>query len=517
MSSHHEPPDHTPPPGSYDGYRTAGREHAPDDHASRNHAAHTPPPYGHATPPPGAPGGPPHPPPPFHDPHRVPPPPPHRSTGRVALSILWAFVPILTCGVGTPFTMGHAAARRRSPWLALAAVLYGIGIISFWAAVSIYESSDQIPGEVDAFIAVGFFGSTIGGVVHSFLIRSSVFPGTSLFASPPVPQQPYGRPGPHAAHPHAAASPSWREAETVLSGTDKPSGRPRAAAFSAPQEAQSVPPGPRRTPAGEPAAKPLRATDPAQIGPYRLLGLLGRGGQGAVYLGLTPDGARVAVKVLHDWFAGDETAKSRFLREVEATRRVAPFSTARVLDVRVDDELAYIVSEYVDGCSLEQLVREQGPRDADALTRLALATSGALAAIHRAGIVHRDFKPANVLIGSDGPRVIDFGIARALDQTSATSGKIIGTPAYMSPEQFSSGRVGPASDIFSWAATMIYAASGRAAFEADSIPAVINRILNHQPDLSCLPAAMRPLAAACLDKNPDNRPTASEVMLGIVH
>lgn len=422
---------------------------------------------------------------------------PPDSGGQLVLSILWAMVPLLTCGIGTPFTMGHAAMRLKSAWLGLATALYAIGILSFWVVISAYEDTDSIPGALDALIAVGFFGSTLGGVVHSFLIRSRVFPRAPLIYQPPPPPplhvsqlptqssphgQPWHAPG-QTAGPQGQQNP-YSEADTRVAGS---------------------------------RAKPLRPGDLTQIGPYRLLGILGKGGQGAVYLGLTPDGTKVAIKVLHDWFAGDEAAKNRFLREVEATRRVAQFSTARVLDVRVDQELAYIVSEFVDGSSLEQLVRRHGPRDGDALTRLALSTAGALAAIHRAGIVHRDFKPANVLIGPDGPRVIDFGIARALDQTNATSGKIIGTPAYMSPEQFTSGQVGPASDVFSWAATMIFAASGRAAFGEDTIPAIVNRVLNHHPDLSCLPPAMQPLAAACLDKNPDNRPTASEVMLRIVH
>lgn len=130
--------------------------------------------------------------------------------------------------------------------------------------------------------------------------------------------------------------------------------------------------------------------------------------------------------------------------------------------------------------------------------------------------MHRDFKPANVLIGADGPRVIDFGIARALDQVTATSGNIMGTPAYMSPEQLAGETVGPETDVFSWASTMIFAASGRVAFGEDTIPAILNRVINHQPDLTALPRSLRPLAAACLDKQPRNRPTAADIMLRIV-
>ncbi|MEV7968699.1 serine/threonine-protein kinase [Sphaerisporangium sp. NPDC088356] len=265
------------------------------------------------------------------------------------------------------------------------------------------------------------------------------------------------------------------------------------------------------------APGPLPAGESDHIGPYRLIGSLGQGGQGAVYLGETPDGTRVAIKVLHARLASETGAQQRFLREVEAARRVAPFSTARVIDADVADERLFIVSEYVEGSSLEQLVRERGPRGHDGLVRLALGTSGALAAIHRAGIVHRDFKPSNVLIGSDGPRVVDFGIARVLDNATATSSGVLGTPAYMSPEQVSGERVGPESDVFSWAATMIFAATGRPAFGEDNIAAVFNRIFTKQPDLSALPDSLAQVVGKCLEKRPENRPTASDVMLAIVH
>lgn len=233
-----------------------------------------------------------------------------------------------------------------------------------------------------------------------------------------------------------------------------------------------------------------------------------------VYLATSPTGTPVAVKTLHD--LGDDQARDRFVREVETARRVATFSTAKVLDVSITGDLAYIVSEYVDGPSLEQLVRTKGPRDEDGLTRLALSTAGALAAIHKAGIVHRDFKPSNVLIGADGPRVIDFGIARALDHSTMT-GKMSGTPPYMSPEQLSGTHVGPPSDVFSWGVTMVFAATGRPAFGEDTVPAVFNRVLNHHPDLTPLPQSLRAIVGSCLSKSFEDRPTASEVMLAIVH
>ncbi|MGW4638050.1 protein kinase domain-containing protein [Sphaerisporangium sp. NPDC004334] len=291
-------------------------------------------------------------------------------------------------------------------------------------------------------------------------------------------------------------------------------------AVNAPVAAQVTAPGPSGSrdvstiPTQAPG--PLPAGEPARIGRYRLIGSLGQGGQGSVYLGETPDGTRVAIKILHARLAAENGAQQRFLREVEAARRVAPFSTARVIDADVADERLFIVSEYVEGASLEQLVRDRGPRGHDGLVRLALGTAGALAAIHRAGIVHRDFKPSNVLIGADGPRVVDFGIARVLDNATATGSGVLGTPAYMSPEQVSGERVGPESDIFSWAATMVFAATGRPAFGEDNIAAVFHRIFTKQPDLSALPEALARVVGTCLDKRPENRPSASDVMLAIV-
>ncbi|MEO3785226.1 protein kinase [Actinocorallia sp. B10E7] len=259
-----------------------------------------------------------------------------------------------------------------------------------------------------------------------------------------------------------------------------------------------------------PQPLPLGPGAPRVIGSYRLTGLLGRGGQGAVYLGEAPDGGPVAVKVLHEGAAGSEDAMRRFLREVEAARRVAPFCTARVLDAGVHGERPYIVSEFVPGRSLELLVQEEGPRRGGALQRLAVTTSSALAAIHRAGIVHRDFKPANVVLGPEGPVVIDFGIARALDQAGTRTGSV-GTPAYMAPEQFTDGAVGQPADIFAWAGTMVFAATGRRPFPGDTMPALLNAILHQPPDVSGLPEPLAGIVALCLDKDPRSRPTADEL------
>ncbi|MEU8800120.1 ABC transporter substrate-binding protein [Spirillospora sp. NPDC048819] len=260
------------------------------------------------------------------------------------------------------------------------------------------------------------------------------------------------------------------------------------------------------------ASAPLRAGDPSRLGPYRLTGLLGEGGQGAVYLGEDEPGHRVAVKLLHARFSGDPRARSRFAAEVAVAKRVSAFCTARVLDSDVEGDQPYIVSEYIQGPSLSQVVATGGPRRGTDLDRLAIGTMTALAAIHQAGVVHRDFKPGNVLLAPDGPRVIDFGIARALDATGTMSSTAVGTPAYMAPEQISGGPLTPVVDIFAWGATMVYAANGRPAFGQDSIPAVMHRILNLPPDLGDLHEPLREIVADCLSKDPALRPTAQHVL-----
>ncbi|WP_131739682.1 serine/threonine-protein kinase [Actinomadura roseirufa] len=256
--------------------------------------------------------------------------------------------------------------------------------------------------------------------------------------------------------------------------------------------------------------EPLRPGDPARLGGFRILGRLGEGGQGVVYLGESGDGEPVAVKVMHR--GDDERARARFVREAATARRVAGFCTAAVLAAEVDGERPFIVSEYIAGPSLRDLVSRYGPRLGGELHRLALGTATALAAVHHAGIVHRDFKPSNVLIGPDGPRVIDFGIARALEASTSATSQVIGTPSYMAPEQFYGERAGPAADMFAWASTMAYTANGSPAFGDDTIPAVMRRILNEDPDLGRLTGRLRDLAAACLAKDPAQRPNAGQVM-----
>ncbi|MFI6293678.1 serine/threonine-protein kinase [Nonomuraea sp. NPDC050790] len=391
------------------------------------------------------------------------PHPARPSAGIWAAFVGWAILPFVSCGLATPLTIGFAAYWLRSTFTAIAAVVYTVFVGSFLITIVGYEEFDHIPEPMRSLITIGFGISWLGGVIHSgilvpFMAKARIKSPTDLHqrVTTPTYHPPPGNTGFH----RQSGQPAW-------------------------------------------------------IGPYRVLHQLGRGGQGAVYLATAPDGNRVAVKVLHDLV--DETARARFAREVDSARRVATFSTARLLDVNITGQHAYIVSEYVEGPSLEQLVKKHGPRDQDSLVRLALSTAGALAAIHKAGVVHRDFKPSNVLIGPDGPRVIDFGIARALDQVTVTQGKMVGTPPYMSPEQLTGEAVGPASDVFSWAVTMIFAATGRPAFGEDTVPAVFNRVLTVHPDLSPLPPGLRGIIGSCLNKSPAERPSASDVMLAIVH
>jgi ABC-type oligopeptide transport system substrate-binding subunit len=265
-----------------------------------------------------------------------------------------------------------------------------------------------------------------------------------------------------------------------------------------------------------PETTPLRPNDPERIGAYRLSARLGEGGQGVVYLGTGPEDESVAIKLLHAQFSGDTKARARFAGELSSAKRVAPFCTAQILDAEVEGDTPYLVSEFIDGPSLREVVDARGPRSGGDLQRLAIGMATALTAIHEAGIVHRDFKPTNVLLAADGPRVIDFGIARALDASGTVTSTTVGTPSYMSPEQISGEPAGPPTDVFAWACTMVFAATGAPPFGQDSIPAVMNRILNQDPALGMLMDPLREIVRSCLSKQPDRRPTAQQVLLRLL-
>jgi serine/threonine protein kinase len=268
-----------------------------------------------------------------------------------------------------------------------------------------------------------------------------------------------------------------------------------------------------------PDSAPLEPGDPAVLGRYTVVGRIGAGGQGAVYLGRSPDGTHVAIKLLHEQMNADSSARARFAREVEAAQKVSPFCTARVLDAQLEGRQPYVVSEFIDGPPLFDMVLADGVFTGVDLERLAIGTATALAAIHEAGIVHRDFKPNNVIIAPDGPRVIDFGIARSLDSNQSgvtATGMVVGTPGYLAPEQLSGEPLTPSVDIFAWGATMVFAATGRSPFEAETLPVIINRILNEQPDLSALHGPLRGLVGAALDKNAARRPAAHQLLLRLL-
>jgi serine/threonine protein kinase len=260
------------------------------------------------------------------------------------------------------------------------------------------------------------------------------------------------------------------------------------------------------------AHRRLRSIDPRRLGRYEVSARLGEGGQGVVYLGTAPDGRPVTIKILHRWLLDDQRARRRFAQELRAARRVDPFRTARVIDAEIGADLCYIVTEYIDGPSLREVIKECGPLPDAPLACLAGGTATALAAIHRAAVVHRDLKPSNVLLGPDGPRVIDFGTARLLDAAGCSTSQHLGTPAYMAPEQINDSRLGPAGDVFAWGCTVGYAANGYPPFGADYLPAIISRILHGEPDLGRLDGRLRELVTACLRKDPGRRPTAGRLV-----
>ncbi|MGW2840497.1 serine/threonine-protein kinase [Streptomyces sp. NPDC001493] len=259
--------------------------------------------------------------------------------------------------------------------------------------------------------------------------------------------------------------------------------------------------------------QPLEAGEPRTIGAYRLLGRLGAGGMGRVYLGRSAGGRTVAVKVVHPHFALDEQFRARFRREVDSARRVGARWTAPVLDADPDAPVPWVATGYVAGPSLSQAVTRHGALPEQAVRALGGGLAEALGAVHQQGIVHRDVKPSNVLLALDGPRLIDFGIARALGATvSLTStGASVGSPGYMAPEQIRGGDISGAADVFSLGAVLAYAATGSAPFPGDSSAVLLYKVVHEEPELGDLRGELRDLIAACLAKNPDARPSPPDI------
>jgi serine/threonine protein kinase len=264
----------------------------------------------------------------------------------------------------------------------------------------------------------------------------------------------------------------------------------------------------------QPGGEPLRRWDPEQIGPYAILGRLGSGAMGQVYLGRSAAGRLVAVKTIKVELAEEAGFRTRFAQEVAAARRVSGFFTAAVADADPDADLPWLATAYVPAPSLARLVTACGPLPAGSVRWLAAGCAEALESIHGAGLVHRDLKPSNVLVAPDGPRVIDFGVARAAERMGVTTSRgAVGTPAYMAPEQArDTHQASAASDVYALGATLLFAATGHPPYQGASALDVLARLATEEPDLSGLPDELTDLITACLQRLPRERPT-SPVML----
>jgi Protein kinase domain len=257
----------------------------------------------------------------------------------------------------------------------------------------------------------------------------------------------------------------------------------------------------------------LQSGDPRQIGPYWLEGRLGSGGMGRVYLGRSPGGRLVAIKVIRSELAEDTDFRARFAREASAARKVSGIFTAPVVDADLDGPVPWLATSYIAGPSLADAVAQRGPMPAASVLRLAAGLAEGLAAIHSAGVVHRDLKPSNVLLAEDGPRLIDFGISRSVEAASLTrTGTVVGSPGFMSPEQAEGREVGPASDIFSLGAVLTFAATGEGPFGEGSTVALLYRVVASEPNIHGLPDDIRPMIEHCLAKDPRQRPTAAQLL-----
>jgi Protein kinase domain len=257
----------------------------------------------------------------------------------------------------------------------------------------------------------------------------------------------------------------------------------------------------------------LRPEDPRQIGPYWLEGRLGSGGMGNVYLGRSPGGRHVAIKVIRAELARDAEFRARFAREVTAMRKVSGIFTVAVVDADLHGPTPWLATAYVAGPSLADEVEAHGPLSPGVVLMLAAGLAEGLVAIHAAGLVHRDLKPSNVLLAEDGPRLIDFGISRSMDSSALTrTGMVMGSPGFMSPEQARGHEAGPPSDIFSLGAVLAFAATGKEPFGSGSGEVLLDRVVSGEPDTDDVPRRIRPLVERCMISDPRQRPTAAELL-----
>src|SRR3954451_1224143 len=262
-------------------------------------------------------------------------------------------------------------------------------------------------------------------------------------------------------------------------------------------------------------AAPLREDDPARVGRYRLLGRLGAGGMGVVYLAESRKGGRAALKLIRRELADDASFRSRFRREVQASFRVSGMCTARLIDFETEADHPWMATEFVDGPPLDALVEQRGALGPDQQLALAVGLAEALVAIHDEDVVHRDLKPANVLCPDSGPKIIDFGIATAADAVPLTRhGMVIGSPGWITPEQLLSGEASPASDVFAWGCITAFAASGQQPYGSGRVETVFWRVINQPPfvDRQRLVSPLQELVDAATVREPEQRPTSTGLL-----
>ncbi|MFD7855810.1 bifunctional serine/threonine-protein kinase/ABC transporter substrate-binding protein [Streptomyces microflavus] len=262
--------------------------------------------------------------------------------------------------------------------------------------------------------------------------------------------------------------------------------------------------------------RPLTSQDPRAVGPYRTLARLGAGGMGVVYLARSAGGTLAAVKVIRADHAADPGFRARFRREAEAAGRITGPWVVPVLGADTEAREPWLATAFVPGPSLGEVVGARGALPAATVRALGARLAAALVTVHGGGLIHRDLKPGNVLLALDGPRLIDFGIARHAGATALTAtDAVIGTPGYLAPEQASAGPVGPACDVFSLGCVLVYAATGRRPFGEGGPAGVLFRTVHEEPELDGVPHALLPLVTACLAKAPEDRPTAGEVAVAL--